>query len=191
MVASHHNITHIDEGALDWLIMTYKPYTFLDIGCGPMGMVELALSKGLDAYGLDADIGLRNTVKYPERLFMANLNDGIYTGTKKYDIIWSVETAEHIKISSVFNYLFTVKHNLSYDGIFVMTHATPESGKPAHGNCKDSAWWISQFATATKLSHLLKATDLLKNSSTMEREFMKDSGKVFCHSKRKGDLYYV
>ena len=52
-LGGHQNKTHLDNGALDWLIKTFDAKSFLDIGCGPGGMVELAKSKGLLVKGID------------------------------------------------------------------------------------------------------------------------------------------
>ena len=54
-LGGHNGITHLDQGALDWLIDTFQPQTFLDVGCGPGGMVELADKNGLDSLGIDGD----------------------------------------------------------------------------------------------------------------------------------------
>ena len=63
-LGGHQNKTHLDHGALDWLIKTTNAKTFLDIGCGPGGMVELAKSKGLLVKGIDGDHTLKRQKFY-------------------------------------------------------------------------------------------------------------------------------
>ena len=54
-LGGHKNKTHLDEGTIDYLIKKFKPKSFLDIGCGPGGMVKIATNKGLKARGIDGD----------------------------------------------------------------------------------------------------------------------------------------
>ena len=54
-LGGHLNKTHIDEGALDYLIKKFEIQSMLDIGCGPGGMIGVARAKGLDAWGIDGD----------------------------------------------------------------------------------------------------------------------------------------
>ena len=189
MVGPHMNICHLDEGALDWLIATYAPQTFLDIGCGTMLMVELALTKNLVAYGLDGDTHLLGHVVNFDRLIMCNLNESQFVYHTPFDLIWSVETAEHIELQAVDNYLYSVRDNLNPKGIYVMTHALPGSESTTHRNCQEEAWWIDQFK-AVGLAYLPEATKALKQHSTMTREFIQNTGKVFCDAKYKGELNY-
>jgi len=41
-LGGHFNRTHLDEGSLLFIIKEFNIKSFLDIGCGPMGMVVLA-----------------------------------------------------------------------------------------------------------------------------------------------------
>jgi hypothetical protein len=41
-LGGHLNKTHVDEGALDFLIENFDIATMLDIGCGTGGMLDLA-----------------------------------------------------------------------------------------------------------------------------------------------------
>jgi 2-polyprenyl-3-methyl-5-hydroxy-6-metoxy-1,4-benzoquinol methylase len=50
-LGGHDNETHLDSGVLDYMIKKYKIESYLDVGCGPGGMVELAASKGLRVMG--------------------------------------------------------------------------------------------------------------------------------------------
>ena len=48
-LGGHLNKTHNDRGTLMFLIQEYGIKSFLDIGCGPGGMVALAGMRGLEA----------------------------------------------------------------------------------------------------------------------------------------------
>ena len=54
-LGGHLNKTHNDRGTLLRLMDTYKIKSFLDIGCGPGGMVRIAKMRGLDSLGIDGD----------------------------------------------------------------------------------------------------------------------------------------
>ena len=62
-LGGHKNRTHLDEGSLDHCIETLQVKSMLDIGCGPGGMVALARSKGLKAYGIDGDFEVKRSKK--------------------------------------------------------------------------------------------------------------------------------
>jgi 2-polyprenyl-3-methyl-5-hydroxy-6-metoxy-1,4-benzoquinol methylase len=53
-LGGHNGLTHLDEGALTWLKQLGHT-SFLDIGCGPGGMVELAEQLGFKVLGVDGD----------------------------------------------------------------------------------------------------------------------------------------
>ena len=57
-LGGHGNKTHLDIGALQWLQKELNAKTYLDIGCGPGGMVQLAEDLGLEALGIDGDYTL-------------------------------------------------------------------------------------------------------------------------------------
>ena len=62
-LGGHQGKTHTDEGTLRWAIDKLGVQSMLDVGCGPGGMVELANSLGVDAYGVTAIIHLNVIMK--------------------------------------------------------------------------------------------------------------------------------
>ncbi len=183
------NITHVDPGALDWLQEIRPDFSFLDIGCGPMGMVDLALERGHDAWGVDADITLPGKVQHPDNLTIWDMNDGpyLYPASRlrgkpigwdpSYDVVWSVEVVEHIPESSIINWVHTVYLNIKRSGLIIMSHATgPNSG--SHVNCQPSEYWIRLLAK-NNICYEPELTAQLKAHSTMQREFIKNTGMVF------------
>jgi hypothetical protein len=57
-LGGHDNETHLDDGVLDYMMKKYSIKSYIDIGCGPGGMCELAASKGLKVLGIDGDYTL-------------------------------------------------------------------------------------------------------------------------------------
>lgn len=179
MVGSHMNITHVDEGALKWLESIRPGFSFLDIGCGPMGMVDLALESGHDAWGMDADRNLINRVKYPDRLIIHDLKRSSKTLVSNFDVVWSVEVVEHIHEEYIDNWIRSVRDNLFSDsrGLLIMTHATGINFG-SHVNCHPSEYWINSLS-ANGMNLESDLTAELKKHSTMQREFIQNTGMVF------------
>ena len=67
-LGGHLNKTHVDEGSLTWIINTFNIKSFLDVGCGTGGMVELSESKGIKSLGIDGDHTLKRCTSSKTRL---------------------------------------------------------------------------------------------------------------------------
>ncbi len=180
------NVTHIDEGVFDWLRGMYSGLNLLDIGCGPMGMVDLARDKGHEAFGIDADVKLKEQVAYPEHLIIHDLRDSpCDIPDNRFDIIWCVEFLEHLPEQFISNWIATLKLNINfspaYPGILVLTHATGKN-QGSHVNCQSSEYWqalllYEGFRFEPELTKEMKA------ASTMKREFMSRTGKLFTYNR--------
>jgi len=140
-LGGHQNKTHLDHGALDWLIKTTNAKTFLDIGCGPGGMVELAKSKGLLVKGIDGDHTLKrlNETDYT----LHDFSKGPHIPDFEYDIGWSVEFVEHVEEKYIPNYMPCFQSC----NTVVITYAPPGWEGHHHVNLKDEDYWIQTFAT--------------------------------------------
>ena len=93
-LGGHQGKTHIDEGALQWLV-NLGIKSFIDIGCGPGGMVELANNKGLRTIGVDGDYTL--TRFDPNYFVIHDYTKGSPIIHEDYDVAWSVEFLEHVE----------------------------------------------------------------------------------------------
>lgn len=173
-LGGHLGITHVDEGALNYFISEFKIKSFLDIGCGPMGMVHLAKQKGLYALGIDGDPALN----FSENFLKHDFTTGELVLDQKFDLAWSVEFLEHIEEKYINNFMATFK---LCKFVFI-THALP--GKPGHHhvNCQPPEYWINVFQK-NNFEFEVNTTSTLKNVSTMKREFAKTTGKFFINKK--------
>jgi|TARA_R100000149_G_C5864495_1_gene129561 SAM-dependent methyltransferase len=140
-LGGHLNRTNIDEGALDWLINTYQPVSFLDIGCGPGGMVELASDKGLYSVGIDGDPSVKN-----EKIVMHDFEDGTIDMHREslagvYDIGWSVEFVEHVYEKFMDNYMPAFQSCKTV----VITYAPPGTPGHHHVNLQEEDYWVDKF----------------------------------------------
>jgi len=118
-LGGHNNKTHLDTGALAWLQETFDVKTFLDIGCGPGGMVKLANSVGLQAHGIDGDYTLE---RYnPSKFLIHDFTKGTAPLTQTYDVGWSVEFLEHVYEEYMPNYM----HSFLQCKYVIVTYAPP------------------------------------------------------------------
>ena len=177
-LGGHQNKTHLDNGALDWLIKTFHVKSFLDIGCGPGGMVELAKSKGLLVKGIDGD----HTLKRPNETdyTLHDFTKAPLIPDFEYDIGWSVEFVEHVEEKYIPNYMPCFQSC----NTVVITYAPPGWEGHHHVNLKDEDYWIQTFAT-NGLKHNAEMTHQLRQHSTMnlgkkgKKAFVRNRGLVF------------
>lgn len=177
MVGSHENTTHVDEGALKWLEDIRPGFSFLDVGCGPMGMVDLALNMDHDAYGIDADFNLLQTVDNPQRLILTDFRYTHIVLPINFDVIWSVEVGEHIPEDCVDHYLRTLCGHTEREGLLIFT-AARGANTGSHVNCQPPEYWIEKIEKY-RFAFYETLTRDLKEHSTMKREFIQNNGLVF------------
>jgi len=169
-LGGHAGITHIDEAALRWAIARWKAQSFLDIGCGPGGMVRLASKLLRLADGIDGDPSIDG---FPG-LIRHDFTKGICVGLKKYDLGWSVEFLEHIEE----RFLPNAMHAFQRCRFVIMTAAPPGAGGHHHVNCQPSDYWIKVFRQYG-FRFLERHTAQAKERSTMARDFLRSTGLVF------------
>ena len=139
-LGGHTGVTHLDEGALHWFQQIgFKSY--LDVGCGPGGMVLLAKKLGFDSLGVDGDYTLKRGKKNINNFILHDYSKGPLELEKIFDVCWSVEFVEHVYEEYIPNYVKTIqsaKH-------LVMSHAPKGAPGYHHVNCQDSPYWISKM----------------------------------------------
>ena len=177
-LGGHLNKTHLDEGALLWLKDTFSATTYLDIGCGPGGMVELAEQYGLDSHGIDGDYTL---TRYNSNKFtIHDFTHGPAPLTSKYDIAWSVEFVEHVYEEYIPNYMPAFQQ-CKY---VVMTYAPPGWTGHHHVNLQEEDYWVAKFKEYGFYLDRLQ-TNELRNRSTMnypkkpKKAFVRNRGLFF------------
>lgn len=162
-LGGHANRTNVDLGALQWLQETFNPKTFLDIGCGPGGMVDLAADSNLDSYGIDGDYTIsRNN---PHRVLIHDFTLGPAPLENHYDIGWSVEFVEHVYEKYIPNYIQAFQQCK----IMIMSFAPPGYGGYHHVNENTQEYWINTLENYGFTFHRT-FTEELRNASTMNRK---------------------
>lgn len=180
-LGGHLNKTHLDEGSLLWLKKTFNAKTYLDIGCGPGGMVELAEALGFDSHGIDGDYTLTryNTDKFT----IHDFTHGPAPLTKTYDIGWSCEFVEHVYEEYIPNYAQAFQQC----NVLAMTYAPPGWAGHHHVNLQEEQYWINTLARYN-LIYNKQLTEQLRNHSTMnqykkKKAFVKNRGLIFINEK--------
>ena len=172
-LGGHQGKTHIDEGALQWLV-NLGIKSFIDIGCGPGGMVELAKNKGLRTIGVDGDYTL--TRFDPNYFVIHDYTKGSPIIHEDYDVAWSVEFLEHVEEKYMANYMDTFKCAKSA----VVTYAPPGWNGHHHVNLQEEDYWIARFEeNGFKLDE--SRTKYLRHNSTLN---LGKKGKSLCEKQR-------
>ena len=156
-LGGHLNRTNIDEGALKFLIEKLNPTSFLDIGCGPGGMVELAREKKLDAIGIDGDKKILSDLIIEHDFTKAPISL-----EKTYDIGWSVEFVEHVYDRYITNYMSAFQACRTV----IITYAPPGTPGHHHVNLQEAPYWIDLFESY-KFTYDEDLTHQVRQASTM------------------------
>lgn len=173
-LGGHLNKTHNDRGVLSYLIERYSPKTFLDIGCGPGGMVELALNRGLDAYGVDGDFTLTFPNEIQNRIYVHDFTHGIPAIPGEFDIGYSVEFVEHVSEKYLPNFMTTFQQCKRV----VITYAPPGWPGHHHVNCQEYTYWVQKF-DEYGFDFDMTETQNIRGHSTMQKPFMQNRGLFF------------
>ena len=162
--------THIDEGTLNFIIGATGSTSMVDVGCGPGGMVDLALRKGLKARGIDGDYLLNRTVP----VHIHDFTKGTVKLDQVYDLCWCVEFVEHVEEQYLDNFIQVFQQCK----FVMMTHAFPGQGGHHHVNEKSSQYWIDKLTEAGFIFEP-QMTDTIRRVSTMKQFFIRQHGLFF------------
>ena len=179
-LGGHANLTHLDQGAIDWAIQEFGVKSMLDVGCGPGGMVELAVKSGLDAHGIDGDTNITHRWFDQSHFTIHDFQEGPAPVDRKYDLCWSVEFVEHVYDRYIPNFVQAFQQCR----VLFMTHAIPGQGGHHHVNEQHEPYWLDQMAQyGFKFSR--EYSDKLREVSTMNinhrrwAPYVKQTGLVF------------
>ena len=163
-LGGHINTTNIETGTFNYLNKKYNLKSFLDIGCGPGGMVQLANENNLLARGLEGD---DNAIKQSN---VSNLITKIDFSKEKYDdqltidsfdLGYSSEFLEHVDEEYIDNYMPAFQ-KCKY---ILITAAPPKWPGHHHVNCKDHEYWVRKFNKYGFYHYPYETNNCRKNST--------------------------
>ena len=160
-LGGHNNVANLDLGALSALHKVLNPKSFLDVGCGLGGMVEVAEKEyGMEALGIDGD----HTIdRYDNSKFIIHdFTKGPVPLEKTYDIGWSCEFVEHVYEEYIPNYVQAFQKCK----VLAMTYAPPGWTGHHHVNLQEEQYWINKLAEYN-LIYNVEYTQQLRKHSTM------------------------
>lgn len=172
-LGGHNNVPNLDEGTLEFVKNHLAPKTFLDIGCGLGGMVELADKKyGMDALGIDGDhtINRYNNDKF----LIHDFQTGPVKLDKRYDFGWSVEFVEHVYEKYIPHYITAFQAC----NVVLLTYAPPGWEGHHHVNLQEKDYWINKMAEYG-LTYNADLTKRLTAESTLNCKYRKKGRKAF------------
>lgn len=160
-LGGHANITNLDRGVFEALCKKYEPKSFLDIGCGPGGMVRMAQERGLKAKGIDGDF----TLSFDDIDVLVHdfVTGPAPLGEDFFDLGWSVEFLEHVHE----NYLDNMRPAFQACARVWITHALPNQHGHHHVNCKTPGYWIKKFRAWGFKPHMFD-THSLRGKASMK-----------------------
>ncbi len=181
-LGGHKNRTHLDEGVLNFMIKEFNLKSFIDIGCGPGGMVNLAEEMRLESVGIDGDF---TVPRKGNNFIIHDYTSGPTVFDQKFDMSWSCEFVEHVEEKYIPNYI----KDFQRSKYVVMTY----SEKPGHHhvNLKPAEYWIDIFKDYG-FNHSPEYTNKIREVSTMntegkfanqiKKQFVKTNGLFFIKS---------
>lgn len=167
-LGGHLNITHLDKGALCFVVGKYNISTAYDVGCGPGGMLDVMKSIGIRCIGIDGDSNVNKSGIIVHDFYKGPLE------LDKVDLGWSVEFLEHVHEKYLSN-VFSVFKKCKY---VVCTAAPPGKSGHHHVNCRTVEYWIDVFYSYGFVFYG-DMTNSIRYRSSMDREFMRNTGMFF------------
>lgn len=141
----------------NYLINTYHLKSVLDIGCGPCAYVNAFSNKNVFAVGCDGSpYGVKRATS-PSLAFVHDAKIPLIFN-RKFDLVMSVEVAEHIPTSSSETLVTSLCQNS--DGLVVFTAAPPGTPGDDHINCKPREFWEKLFNSHGYILSELETTNL-------------------------------
>ncbi|EHR42310.1 class I SAM-dependent methyltransferase [Alishewanella jeotgali] len=122
-----------------------KPKSVLDVGCGTGSWLAAAHNHGVgDIFGVDGGSSAKDMLMIPPSCFRELDVCKSFTLSKKYDLIISLEVAEHLNVESHTSFI----QNLSAHGdVVLFSAAIPYQGGTGHRTENWPAYWCKLFSS--------------------------------------------
>jgi len=178
-LGGHENETHVDIGALSFLVEKFDVKTVIDVGCGPGGMVKVGRELGLDYIGVDGDFTVERASEVQPYVTIHDFTKEpplfkTSDGSEVFDLGWTVEFLEHVDAHYIYNFMKTLRQ-CKY---VICTHAFPGQPGHHHVNCREHPYWVDIF-TAFGFEVDVETTNQVRDKSTMAERYIRQQSLVF------------
>jgi SAM-dependent methyltransferase len=147
------------------LLKEFKPSSVLDVGCGIGTWLSVFQKNGIiDFLGVDGDYVDRNLLyQYidKEKFYPFNLNTELDLN-RKFDILISLEVAEHIEEKYSDNFIKTL---INHSDTIVFSAAIPYQVGENHVNEQWPSYWVEKFRKHNYFPHDLLRPQIWFNKS--------------------------
>ncbi|MGE4288392.1 MAG: class I SAM-dependent methyltransferase [Salinivirgaceae bacterium] len=135
------------------LLELFQPKSVLDVGCGIGTWLAVFEQHGIEDYlGVDGnyvDRDVLNTYIKKTSFYPYDLRNELMLN-RKYDLVISLEVAEHIEEMYANDFLKTL---INHSDIIVFSAAIPKQGGENHLNEQWMSYWIEKFSAHNYFAH--------------------------------------
>lgn len=125
------------------ILTVVEPRSVVDVGCGIGLFLSVFREFGVDdVHGIDLPPPDRSLLQIPQDRFTAHDLNQPYLPPRQFDLVMSLETAEHLPPSSAGAFVETLT-NLG--PVVVFSAAIPKQGGYEHRNERWQDWWAQLF----------------------------------------------
>ncbi|HEX5210351.1 MAG TPA: methyltransferase domain-containing protein [Pseudolabrys sp.] len=137
------------------LIDLFRPRSVLDVGCGVGTWLRAFSEAGVGmVFGRDGEYALSAGLHIAADLFEPTDLTRPFTSARKFDVVLSLEVAEHLPRESAPGFVRSLCESAD---VVVFSAAIPHQGGTHHVNCQWQSWWAGIFQ-----SNGFRAYDLVR-----------------------------
>ena len=134
------------ENVADRIIESLHPTTVLDVGCAVGYLVAALRDRGVEAYGIDASEFAISKVREDIKPFCrvcSVLDDLPYDLPKKYDLVITIEVAEHLYEEDSRRFIDNI---CKYSDQIIFSSTPDDFSEKTHFNVQQPEYWAKKFA---------------------------------------------